>query len=251
MQEFGICQLSVIPVRREGAHSAEQIHQLILGDTYQVLEKEEEWVKIKGDFEGYEGWVAIGQHYAITAVVRDELLREQPSFLNETLLLHNDSPMPVSIGSTINSHILGIFGEKNQEQLKAHVHSISEESIGQTARKYLGTPYLWGGKSYFGIDCSGFSQQTYKLHGYSLPRDAYQQVEIGTEVSLENAKEGDLAFFVNPKGRIDHVGILLSNTEIIHASHRVRIDKIDEKGIYSEELKRYTHPLHIIKRVLK
>ncbi|MFI5159591.1 MAG: C40 family peptidase, partial [Sphingobacteriales bacterium] len=101
----------------------------------------------------------------------------------------------------------------------------------------------------FGIDCSGFVQAVFKLHGTKLKRDASQQAEQGSLIeSLEEARLGDLAFFKNADGRVVHVGIMLNNKQIIHASGKVKIDSIDEDGIYSEELKRHTHTLHSIKR---
>jgi gamma-D-glutamyl-L-lysine dipeptidyl-peptidase len=124
--------------------------------------------------------------------------------------------------------------------------------VRQTALKYLDTPYLWGGKSICGIDCSGFSQQVYKHFGIKLPRDSYQQAELGEGVGfLLEAQCGDLAFFDNDEGRITHVGIMLSSDEIIHASGKVRIDKIDNQGIINAETGARTHKLRIIKRYKK
>jgi cell wall-associated NlpC family hydrolase len=118
------------------------------------------------------------------------------------------------------------------------------------AKFYLNAPYLWGGKSVFGIDCSGLSQMVFRQFGIKLRRDAYQQAEQGELVGfLQEAKAGDLAFFDNNEGRINHVGIMMDNERIIHASGKVRIDAIDNQGIFNRELNRYTHKLRIIKRV--
>ena len=117
-------------------------------------------------------------------------------------------------------------------------------------RPFLGTAYLWGGKSIFGVDCSGFVQQLYKLFGIFLPRDAYQQAEVGELVGfLQEAKLGDLAFFDNDEGRITHVGMLLSDRLIMHASGNVRIDPIDHAGIIHRITGKRTHHLRLIKRV--
>ena len=132
------------------------------------------------------------------------------------------------------------------------IQGFSEEYIRQAAMKYLDVPYLWGGKSLCGIDCSGFSQQVYRQFGIKLPRDSYQQAEFGEVVGfLLEAKCGDLAFFDNEEGRITHVGIMLSNDQIIHASGKVRIDKIDNQGIINAETGARTHKLRIIKRYKK
>ncbi|MFL5753049.1 MAG: C40 family peptidase, partial [Bacteroidia bacterium] len=117
------------------------------------------------------------------------------------------------------------------------------------ACQFLNAPYLWGGRSIMGIDCSGFTQLVYKLNGYKLPRDAYQQAELGTPLSfVEEAEAGDLAFFDNEEGRITHVGIVLSDQRIIHASGKVRIDKFDHYGIFHSDRRKYSHLLRVIKR---
>ena len=129
---------------------------------------------------------------------------------------------------------------------------ISREKIVDNAMMYVNAPYLWGGRSPFGIDCSGFTQLVYKIGGKKLPRDAYQQAEIGQTLSfVEEAENGDLAFFDNEEGSIIHVGILLGENEIIHSSGKVRIDKIDHQGIFNVDTKKYSHKLRLIKKILK
>ena len=116
---------------------------------------------------------------------------------------------------------------------------------------YLKAPYVWGGKSIFGLDCSGLVQQLYGLVGIQLPRDARQQVEHGQPVHfVVQARPGDLAFFDNAEGRIVHVGLVLEEGRILHAHGEVRIDPLDHNGIYNKDLGRYTHKLRIIRRLL-
>ena len=124
-------------------------------------------------------------------------------------------------------------------------------SIEETARKYLNTPYLWGGKTPFGIDCSGFTHMVYKINGYKLYRDAKDQANQGKTLSfIEESEAGDLAFFNNDEGDIIHVGIILQNNHIIHASGKVRIDRIDHSGIYNVDTKMHTHKLRVIKKIV-
>jgi cell wall-associated NlpC family hydrolase len=135
-------------------------------------------------------------------------------------------------------------GESKSIGLKRDV-----ENLKNTAKKYLNAPYLWGGKSPFGIDCSGFTQIVFKIHHKKLLRDASQQATQGETVAFRSAAiGGDLAFFDNEDGKIIHVGIMLNNHQIIHAAGKVRIDPIDDQGIFNPELGKYTHKLRIIKR---
>jgi cell wall-associated NlpC family hydrolase len=159
------------------------------------------------------------------------------------------------MGSSLSAFRNGIaFWRKNSVHFKGKVWDpegvkITTKLIKQIAFKYLNTSYLWGGKSVFGIDCSGYAQMTYKFLNKQIPRDAWQQAEKGEAVNfLQEAKCGDLAFFDNEDGRITHVGILLSDNEIIHSSGKVRIDKIDTQGILNLETRQRTHKLRIIKR---
>lgn len=124
-----------------------------------------------------------------------------------------------------------------------------DDEVIKTAGSYLNTPYLWGGRSPYGIDCSGFTQMVFKQFGIRLKRDAWQQAGQGEVVDfLQSAKAGDLAFFDNDEGKISHIGIMVDNSQVMHASGKVRTDIIDNQGIYNEEMKRYTHKLRIIKR---
>lgn len=253
--EYGICTLSVIPMRAEGNERSEQVSQLLFGEAYEILEWQEHWVKVVAALDHYTGW--IGRLQVTMLKHTDYLtLKDEPAAItynavtqlwkikdNTTLYLPATSSLAFLNGmhSTINNTQYEIVGETDNSFI----------DLAEAAKSYLNTPYLWGGRTHFGIDCSGFTQAVYRMYDYQLQRDASQQVTQGMIVNdLSGAQVGDLAFFNNPAGRITHVGIILEDNTIIHASGKVKIDQIDAKGIYSEEQKRYTHQLHSVRHYI-
>lgn len=250
---YGICILSVIPCRAEPNDRAEIVTQLLFGEHYAVLEEEPKWVKIKIQYDSYEAWICRKQFTEITSQEHDELTINKFELVGDYFgeLNHNEKgKIIVSLGSTLPYlHQGKIKIRQEQYKYKGEIAKKDFSLLEKYALNYLNTPYLWGGKSPSGIDCSGFSQMVYKLCGYKLPRDAYQQAKEGETVGfVASANLGDLAFFDNAEGHITHVGIILNDGKIIHASGKVRIDLIDHQGIYNQELKTYTHQLRIIKR---
>jgi hypothetical protein len=251
---YGLAKLAVIPVRAEGSDKAEIITQLLFGDHYEVLEEEEKWVRIRNHFDQYEGWICRKQFFEINGKEFDEL------GMNEFPLCGSLTAMVTLNGENINITRGAVLPYLHQGEIRirdqrakfvGEENSPSSEKLMDYAMSYLNTPYLWGGRSPFGIDCSGFAQIVYKLCGYKLPRDAYQQAEHGYDVPfVETSEPGDLAFFDNQEGRINHVGIVTEPGKIIHASGRVRIDLLDSQGIFNEETKRYTHKLRLIRRLI-
>jgi cell wall-associated NlpC family hydrolase len=236
------------------------VTQLLFGEHYTILESSEDWLRIRTAYDRYECWISRKQHTQLSESTFKELEKQEPVYSNELVqLLHNKTAathFPISIGATLpffkDQHTCFEsfdFGFEGMTVSSSEKRSAKE--ILSTAYLFLNAPYLWGGKSPFGIDCSGFSQLVFKLNGYKLPRDAYQQVELGHPLSfVEEAEAGDLAFFDNEEGRIVHVGILLNNEQIIHASGCVKIDKFDHYGIFNSETKKYSHTLRVIKRIL-
>ena len=127
---------------------------------------------------------------------------------------------------------------------------VDKNKLRQNALIILNAPYVWGGRSPLGIDCSGLTQIVYRLQGIDLPRDAYQQAKVGTTLSfIEESEVGDLAFFDDKEGKVIHVGIILEDNHIIHASGKVRIDRIDQQGIFNSEIGKHTHKLRLIKSI--
>ena len=247
---FFICVVSVAPVRKEPSHRSEQVSQLLFGELCELLEKAEDFVKIKMVFDGYEGWCQASQ-LDETDEQESPTAQQLTGEWVRTILL-NGVAMHIPFASRIPpNNMAGRYKiEYNSNWIDVSSNSFSEELVKKTSSIFLNTPYQWGGRSVFGIDCSGFTQLVFKTMQTSLLRDACQQVMQGDEVGfLEEVKCGDLAFFDNSQGKITHVGILLSSQTIIHASGKVRIDTIDGNGIINAETGKRTHQLRLIKRI--
>jgi hypothetical protein len=241
-------------MRATPSHRAEMVSQQLFGEKSFVLERDAEWIKIQMRYDGYQGWV---QQSHVVQIDEDIYNKNDKGLTSEWIneVDYNGHIMYVPMGSSVSAFKNGMaFWRKNSVHFKGKIWEpeeieMSPKLIKQVAFKFLNTSYLWGGKSVFGIDCSGYAQMVYKFLNTFLPRDAWQQAEQGTAVNfLQEAHCGDLAFFDNEEGKIIHVGILLNENEIIHAAGKVRIDKIDTQGIVNLETKQRTHKLRIIKR---
>jgi gamma-D-glutamyl-L-lysine dipeptidyl-peptidase len=222
---------------------------LLLGEYGEVLEEQKEFVKIKCLYDDYEGWCQRVQLAFANEVI------PTTKFVADTfgLVEINHQPCRVSFATPVFERKIELanftIDYTDIAIIDAEKTLFTAKSITQFASLFLNTPYLWGGRTLFGIDCSGFAQQVYKLFNKKLPRDAYQQAEQGEALGfLEEAACGDLAFFDNEAGFITHVGIMLNNHQIIHASGRVRIDAIDNAGIISSDTGLRTHRLRVVKR---
>lgn len=244
------CIVSRAPMRAQPSHRAEMVNELLLGETADALEIQQDFVLVRAHFDGYEGWVQGNQLWALAGpapMATGYITRH-----SGTILL-NDNLIPVPFGTPIFDKDAmpfdGSFGNLYLRNAAANAESIE---LGlQLWKVFDGAPYLWGGKTPWGTDCSGFVQQLYKLWGQTLPRDAWQQALLGETVDfLEAAQPGDLAFFDNAEGRITHVGLLLGNRSIVHASGNVHVDSIDTHGITHHLTGKRTHQLRVIKRLL-
>lgn len=253
--QFVTCIVSLAPLRKEPAHKSEMVSQLLFGECATVIGFEKDFVQIKCLYDGYEGWCTKSQLHEVDEKFYNsnhKLVTAQPI----SYATCNDKDMLMVAGSfigcfengklTIGKHIFTLHPQPLVSQIN------EDGDIFDAMQHYLNTSYLWGGKSIFGIDCSGFVQQVYKMLDIKMPRDAYQQAEKGEVVGfLSETKIGDLAFFDNPEGKIVHVGILLNNQNIMHSMGKVRVDKIDTEGIINTDTGERTHKLRLIKRMLK
>tara|TARA_B100001057_G_scaffold207675_1_gene208371 strand:- start:439 stop:1182 length:744 start_codon:yes stop_codon:yes gene_type:complete len=245
---LGICNLSIVPVRIVDSDKSEMINQLIYGDIIEILEEKEKWVKIKSLYDDYIGWVDKKQYFKIEDNIKLDLNKPVYSIdLVEFIENNNNELITIPIGSDISN--ISLMNHKFDGKTISGKNN--RNSIVNTALSFLNSPYLWGGKTPFGIDCSGFTQMVYKINGYKLCRDAKDQANQGETLSfIEESEAGDLAFFNNDQGDIIHVGIILQNNHIIHASGKVRIDRIDHSGIYNNDLNKHTHSLRYIKKII-
>lgn len=256
--EFGICHLSLVPVRSEASDKSEILSYLLFGECFEILERTEKWVLVLTAYDKYAGWIDRKQYIPLSGPQFDEFTQHSstlgPAIYQPLVKVATGELLYLLAGSSIPALHENRFSLNNQEYRFAVAPMLAAESdfaehIVAYSRFFLHAPYLWGGRSLFGIDCSGFVQIVYKMLGIRMKRDAWQQAEEGRTVNfLQEAVAGDLAFFDNDEGRIIHVGIMLNQHEIIHASGRVKIDPVDDQGIYSLDLKRHTHKLRIIKR---
>ncbi len=256
----GIVHIPCIAVRKEAAEHSEMTSQLLFGELFEVLEAQRGWLLVKNEFDGYKGWISrsgIGlldenglqkyKNYS-NCIQSDTYLSLQRATGEERMLvpagaiLHYEKNVPLKVYCGDSYRVEKPCNNKDGE--------ISEKVL-KTGKQFLNIPYLWGGKSTFGTDCSGLVQTIFKILGIALKRDTSEQIRQGTPLNmLPEARTGDLVFFDNEEGEIVHVGLLMEPGFVLHASGLVRIDPIDHQGIYNRALKRYSHKLRVIKRII-
>jgi len=251
LKTHGICNLSIIPVRANPTDEAEIVTQLLFGDYITVIEKGSPWIKIKNNADGYEGWIDFKQLTYIDQTEFDKgtsngncYVVKQPSIQVSS----TNGLQTIFFGS-----VLPFFNENNFKIGNTNYEVLTQLTIAKLqpyeyAQFYINTPYLWGGKSLHGIDCSALIQNTFKPTQFSIPRDASMQVYGGELIHWKDRKVNDLVFFKSKSGNVTHVGILVTKNTIIHAHGKVRIDKIDEKGIWNNDLEWYSHLTYCTKR---
>ncbi len=248
--QYGICSLSLVPVRHAPEETSEMVTQLLYGEHFKVLEHRKFYSKIRIAFDTCEGWVSKDQINLIQEEQFNTIQNSKPVLATDLVssaVTDQKSSLPILLGSSV--HSVKFLSHRYESDDSAE--SSEKPSLIQTALHYLNAPFLKGGKSPFGIDSAGLSQMVYKINGHALLRTAQQQSTQGDALSfIEESEAGDLAFFDNQEGEINHVGIIMDDNYIIHSHGKVRIDRLDHTGIFNTEHGRYTHSLRVIKKLI-
>jgi len=247
----GICHLSITPVYALADDASEMRTQLLYGEHFTILEKRKLWSRIRVALDRSEGWVCNKQYIPLPGEAFQSIEKGSPALLSSELISFSSTRqellIPVLLGSSVGQAPL----LEHSFEGAATSGKKSKKELINTALLYLNAPYLRGGRTPFGIDCSGLSQMVYCIQGFRLLRNAAEQAMQGEALSfIEESEAGDLAFFDNKEGVIDHVGIIMENNYIIHAYGKVRIDRLDHTGIFNTELGQYSHQLRVIKKVI-
>lgn len=248
-----ISNVAAAPMRTEPSHRSEMSNQLLFGESMQVLEIKDEWLRVKTIYDDYEGWITrhlIQNYEPANAIFESRFVAT--GLVNP--VTSQDQLINVPMGSFLvdykeETRLLWDDRYKYHGSLRDTTLPLDIELLWRTTRAWLNAPYMWGGKTFMGVDCSGFVQTVFKLLGVKLPRDAWQQALAGEKVEkIEEARTGDLAFFHNEKGRITHVALILQPNQVIHASGKVRIDILNESGIINSDDGKRSHELNSIRR---
>ena len=259
---YGIALHSVVPVRAEAREGAEQNTQMLFGELCAILEEQLRWVRIRLESDGQEGWADA----KMICPMKSEEYKSHKTALKTAATVampmayavseNNGQTIPLTAGTKLTNYqdgrfeVLGVGFRIDPSMVITKSLDFNEQNLLQAVRFFLNIPYLWGGKNAMGMDCSGFTQIVMSLFGKNLPRNASEQVTCGRMISaLSKAKAGDLVFFDHEDGKISHVGIVIDPERVIHCSGRVKVEKLDETGVFNAEAGSYSHHLVTIRRI--
>jgi len=224
----GTCLISYVPLRSEPRSGAEMVSSILFGESYSIIDTNEDWIKIKMDVDGYEGWMSIGSYAEFRDYqnVSDALILEASSAFQK-LLIPCGAQLP-------NEDTFEIDGAQYTiiKKLKTSHHLPLKLRLLKTVQNFLNTPYLWGGRSFMGIDCSGLMQVTFKANGINISRDTSQQINEGAAVEFGQHQACDLVFFSKPgKTNVSHVGMVIDEKTVIHSSSKVQLSELTKEGL--------------------
>ncbi len=252
MEPF-ICENVFVPLRSGPSHKAEMASQLLFGEKFVTLDRSGTWMKIENIFTHYTGWIDADhiQYFEGNEPTPGHVLNRSLACVRK-----DETRMVLEAGCeiynpdfnnkifTIGNNVYSVIGEFSRLSIEP------SGSVADTAINFINSPYIWGGRIPSGIDCSGLTTLVYKIHNKAIPHDSREQSALGEDITfIDETIPGDLVFFDNERGRINHVGMIISKGLVIHASGRVRIDTIDHQGIFRREIKGYSHHLRRIKRI--
>lgn len=255
----GVSRLAIVPVRSEPNHAAEQTTQLLFGDHYEVLSlsPDKQWAHLRVFTDQCEGWIELRQHHGISEEYFQQINKTEFKIITDvaTPVLYKKTPLTLVMGSIVPISTSELFKVEEQFAFNGESKSLGQrrdvEFIRQTARKYLGAPYQWGGKSPFGIDAPALVQMVFKIAGYPLPRTLKQLLAHGRKLAPgEEAQPGDIAFFSLKGNTPVHCGLVLDDNRILHAYGQVRLDNLTDEGILVPDTKIFTHFTHSVRRVM-
>ena len=254
-----VCHLNVIPVRSKPSDEDLMISQMLFGETCIILEKKNKhWYKIQTSICNIMGWVR-----SIQVMLMEENMYEKYVENSSTALeichpiFNDDISKSIVIGSSLPQYdgISCLMPDNKYVYNGQAASSLGleqfSELIVKIARRYLYSPELQGGRTPFGIDPGALIQNVFNFFNVSLPRFPHEQYLLGEIIDfVEMSCEGDLAFCMDEMGQIHHVGLIIGEKKVMHVHGCVRIDKLDHHGFFNVEMKKYTHKLRIIKRVI-
>jgi len=254
--KFGICNLNCIAVRKEPTNTSEMVTQILFGETFTITASDKQWIKVVLDFDFYEGWILANQIIPIDEEAYQDITANNPAISKELVTFISNEKnhlQTLTLGASLpffKNNTFKLLKDVFHFDGKTNSEAKTKKELVATAYMYVNTPFLWGGRTPFGMDCSGFTQMVYKINGYALLRNAAHQASQGEVLSfIEESEPGDLAFFDNEEGEIMHCGIILANNHILHCHEKVRIDRLDQSGIYNVDTKRHTHKLRVMKQI--
>jgi gamma-D-glutamyl-L-lysine dipeptidyl-peptidase len=253
-----IIKISLAAVRSQPNHRSEMVGQMLFGELGEILKKQDNWLNIRQLWDDSMGWIDVRQTENITPSEVDFFEKNNAHSLSLTEpVLADDHFVPILIGSSLPAFdgIRFKIGERaftfSGQTIFNHSIEPTGEFLARIAKKYLFAPHLSGGRSPFGMDVAFFAQLIYKMVGIKIAATTDEQVKQGRVVHfMEETQAGDLAFFDDARGRIDHVGLIISDTHLLHVDGFVRADRVDHFGIFNENLGKYTHQMRVVKRFL-